>query len=128
MHWACYVMYMYVRCVIGDQLLMDPHIASLYATYSPTVCQQVTSSSWTHTVAFQGPRCEYNIVAGTGPKECDEPEGNRVGGLVRENNLGMVEVDWEARMMKLSLRRAWAAPDTRYTKLDGVIMSHDIPL
>jgi alkaline phosphatase D len=80
---------------------------------------EVTSSSLTHSVGpnhlsrgCAAPLMRSNAAArapeddpDTG-RACDEPDALRLGGLVRVNNLGLVEVDWEARTVALSLVRA----------------------
>eukprot|EP00947_MAST-08B_sp_MAST-8B-sp1_P001994 g1994.t1 len=55
--------------------------------------------------------------AGPGPGaggQCDEPGPLRLGPLIRLNHFGGVEVDWTARKVTLSLRKAWAPWNREY--------------
>jgi alkaline phosphatase D len=61
---------------------------------------EVTASSWTHTIPDgwfdDGSKCKTQ-------EECIEPDPTRLGDWVGVNHFGMVQVDWEQRMVNLSL-------------------------
>ena len=52
-------------------------------------------------------------------KECDERDDRRLDDLVRVNNFGSVEIDWETRNLTLSLRRTDATQMYRYKHRSG---------
>jgi len=68
----------------------DRHVGGFYATRSGARVLEATASSWTHTSLRPG----------------DEAGPDRLGPLVRVNNFGVVEVDWSARVVNITLRRA----------------------
>jgi alkaline phosphatase D len=90
----------------------DRHVGGLYAygaapepagsvvlpagALPPYSLHEMTSSALTHTSA-----CSSEF-----PALCEEPGANRLGELVRVNNIGVVDVDWPAREVRLRLVRA----------------------
>ena len=71
---------------------------------------EITSSSFTHTI----PLGAYNSNCTT-PAECDEPgDDSRIGDFIRENHFGALEIDWVAREVSVSLRRAASSPGSAY--------------
>lgn len=70
----------------------DRHVAGLYRTSSSPEVLEVTGSSFTHT--YKGPISDV---------ELQDPL--RTGDLFQENNIGLVEVDWDQAVVRLSLRR-----------------------
>lgn len=74
----------------------DRHVGGFYQYENLT---EVTASSWTHSLPFGVfKNC-------SSAHECDEVDGRRVGDLVRVNNFGSIEFDWDNRTMTVSLRR-----------------------
>lgn len=92
----------------------DRHVGGIYETEGLV---ELTASSWTHTIplgAFND--CDSAF-------SCDEHDVIRVDDLVRVNNFGSVQIDWETRELNLSLRMAdgTAAYHYRYPKKDDQI-------
>ena len=71
---------------------------------------EVTSSSMTHAIPLQSEFCN-----GTVPADCDEVDAARVGDFVRQNHYGMVDIDWDQQMVRLSLRRTESSYGAPYS-------------
>jgi alkaline phosphatase D len=84
----------------------DRHIGAFYN--DPDLWSdlyEVTASSWTHTIPDgwdpDGVKCHHD-----NPGDCIEEDATRLGDWVGVNHFGMVDLDWEARTVQLSLIRA----------------------
>jgi alkaline phosphatase D len=102
----------------------DRHMGGFYETNELV---EMTASSWTHTIPY-GAFDECRNA-----QECDEQDSVRLGDLVRVNNFGSVEIDWEKRTMVLSLRQTDATQMYRYKNPSGtdagqVLQSHTYPI
>ena len=83
----------------------DRHMGAMYEKDGLV---EVTASSWTHSVPL-GTFADCNT-----PSECDEPDGFRMGDMVRTNNFGSLDIDWEAKQIRVSLRNAEGTAWYRY--------------
>ena len=100
----------------------DRHMGAMYEKEGLV---ELTASSWTHTIplgTFQD--CDT-------PLTCDETDPHRMGDMVRVNNFGSLEIDWEAKEIRIALRRAQATAAYRYhetgdqhTDAGMVVQSH----
>ena len=88
----------------------DRHMGGFYEIEGVV---EITASSWTHTIPFG----TFNDCKNA--KECDERDDRRLDDLVRVNNFGSVEIDWETRNLTLSLRRTDATQMYRYKHHSG---------
>ena len=66
-------------------------------------------------------KCTSSLYTGTTATGCDEADAARDGPEVHVNNFLLMDIDWDAAELVLSLRKAWAAPDTRYLHVPSVI-------
>jgi alkaline phosphatase D len=101
----------------------DRHVGGIYETQGGVI--EMTASSWTHTIPF-GAYDDCNSV-----QSCDEYDIMRLDDLVRSNNFGSVDIDWENRALTLSLRMADGTAAYRYhetgdqkTDAGSVIQKH----
>jgi hypothetical protein len=80
------------------------------ALYEKDGLVEMTASAWTHTIPF-GAYDNCNSV-----ETCDEKDELRIGDLVRLNNFGSVEIDWEKRELTIALRKAFGTAEYSYHK------------
>lgn len=87
----------------------DHHVGGIYKVDSENDGSrefiEITASSWTHTLPLgaYGSNC-------TTAEECDEVDANRLYPLVRENNFGSIEIDWNRRKATFAIRRTNTSP------------------
>lgn len=76
----------------------DRHVGGIYETEHGLA--EMTASSWTHTIPF-GAYDDCDSV-----QTCDEADVLRLNDLVRSNNFGSVDIDWDTRALTIALRMA----------------------
>lgn len=90
----------------------DRHVGGFYEVQG-TQLKEVTASSWTHSVPLEAENC--TVINAT---LCDEEDSRRIGSLVRENQYGTIQIDWENRQYTLALRRADSSYGVTYLKAE----------
>ncbi len=84
------------------------HVGGFYWNEDGTIIQEVTASSWTHTIPYGAfDNC-------SSASECDENDPMRDGDFVRDNHFGSLEIDWENHTAVVALRRAQSSYGTPY--------------
>jgi alkaline phosphatase D len=86
----------------------DRHVGGVYESNDFV---EVTASSLTHSIPFGVfDNCSTS-------EECDEVDSARIGNLVRQNHYGWIDIDWQASMLTLSLRRTESSVGSTYLHL-----------